>query len=179
MRYIKIPIERIGVLIGHNGETKEEIEKRSNIKLSIDSKSGEIQIDDTNISDPLLSIKVENIIRAIGRGFSPEHAFRLFDDEFYFLLIDLRDYIGKKDSHIRRIKGRIIGREGRTRRVLEHMTDSLISVYGHTIAIITTIEYMPVVKTAIEMLINGSKHGTVYKYLQRKRKEIEFQSLGF
>ena len=152
--------------------------KLTKIKLQIDSNTGEVQIDDSIAEDLLAPLKVENIVVAIGRGFSPEHAFKLLDDDSYFILFDLRDYVGRKESHIRRIKGRIIGREGKTKRILEHMTNSLISVYGHTVAVITSIEFMETIRTAIEMLINGSKHGTVYKYLQRKRREIEFESMG-
>ena len=91
MKYLKIPMERIGVLIGHNGENKEKIEKISKAKISIDSELGEIFIDDHNLDDPLISIKIENIILAIGRGFSPEKAFLLFSDNFEFYIFDLRD----------------------------------------------------------------------------------------
>ena len=37
MKYLKIPIERIGVLIGKNGENKEKIEKNTKAKIIIDS----------------------------------------------------------------------------------------------------------------------------------------------
>ena len=57
MKYLKIPVERIGVLIGKNGENKEKIEKRTNVKINIDSKLGEITIEDQNIDDPLNIIK--------------------------------------------------------------------------------------------------------------------------
>ena len=33
MKYLKIPMERIGVLIGSNGETRKRIEDYSKIKL--------------------------------------------------------------------------------------------------------------------------------------------------
>ena len=91
MKYLKIPMQRIGVLIGQNGENKEKIEKISKVKIIIDSKLGEITIDDHNAEDPIKTIKIENIILAIGRGFSPEKAFLLWDDNYEFYIFDLRD----------------------------------------------------------------------------------------
>ena len=37
MKYLKIPKERIGIIIGHKGETKKMIEKMSKVTLEIDS----------------------------------------------------------------------------------------------------------------------------------------------
>ncbi len=52
MKYLKIPMERIGVLIGHNGETKQDLEEKSGVKLNIDSKEGEVTIDEQEVKDP-------------------------------------------------------------------------------------------------------------------------------
>ena len=43
-KLIRIPQDRIGVLIGKSGKTKREIEKRCSVSLQIDSDSGEIFI---------------------------------------------------------------------------------------------------------------------------------------
>jgi len=172
MRYIRIPIDRIGVLIGQKGETKKDIETISGVKLNIDSVQGEIEIDDRNAKDPLISIKIENVIRAIGRGFSPQNAIKLMDDFADFFIFNLHDYVGKKESHIRRIKSRIIGKEGKTKRVLENLTDSKISIYGHTIAIISDLERMNIIKKSIDMLLTGSKHATVYRFVEVQMKEL-------
>ena len=124
------------------------------------------------VDDPLIVIKIENIIRAIGRGFSPQNAFRLFDDNADFYIFDLYDYVGKKPAHIRRLKSRIIGREGKTKRVLEELTDSKISIYGHTISIISDILRINILKKSIDMIIIGSKHATVYRYVESQIKEL-------
>ena len=173
MKYLKIPKERIGVLIGHNGETKEKIEKLSKTILQIDSSEGEIIIDGHEESDPLLSLIVKDVIRAIGRGFSPEHALLLFKENMYFFIFDIRDYVGKKDSHIKRIKSRIIGTEGKTKRAIENLTDSVLSIYGHTVSIIADYESMDIAKKAIDMILSGSKHASVYRYVEREMKKLK------
>ena len=173
MKYIKIPKDRIGVLIGHNGETKEQIEEISKTILQIDSADGEIVIEENDNSDPLLSLIVKDVIRAIGRGFSPEFALQLFKENMDFFIFDIRDYVGKKDSHIKRIKSRIIGSEGKTKRTIENLTVSKLSIYGHTVSIIADFESMDIAKKAIDMLLSGSKHASVYRYIEREMKKLK------
>lgn len=172
MKYLKIPKERIGVLIGQNGETKKNIELISKITLDIDSDEGEVVIQEHENTDALMLLKVENVIHAIARGFSPEHAFALFKDENDFFLFDIHDYVGKKDTHIIRLKSRIIGQHGKTKRALESITGSSISIYGHTVALIADIDTIDILKKAVDMLLSGSKHSTVYRYLEREMKQL-------
>jgi ribosomal RNA assembly protein len=174
MRYLRIPKERIGVLIGPNGETKKQIEDTAHIRIEVDSEEGEITIDEHKSTDQLLVLKAEDVIKAIGRGFSPDRAMKLFKDENEFYLFDIYDYGGKKESHSVRLKSRIIGREGKTKKVLEHLTDAQISIYGHTIAVIADFETMDIIKRAIDMLLSGSEHTTVYRFLEREMKKLRF-----
>lgn len=180
MKYLKIPIERVGVLIGHNGETKKYLEERSGLKINIDSKSGDVVIDDHELDDPLIVLKMENIIKAIGRGFSPDKAMILLDDEADFFVFNLHDYVGKKESHVKRLKSRVIGKEGKTKKVLEGLTDAKISVYGHTVSVISDIIKMNILKKSIDMLLSGSKHATVYRFIETQMKELKrFERYGF
>lgn len=173
--YVKIPLERVGVLIGLNGKVKENIEKRLPVKLDIDSVSGGIIINlKENAVDPSLLFKAKEVVLAIGRGFSPIRAYKLLQDEYTTLvIIDLREIFGRSQSDIKRIKGRIIGKKGKTRKKIEELTESYVSIYGHTIAIIGDIEKIEITKEAINMIIKGNQHATVYKYLQRKRHELK------
>ena len=172
MKYLKIPMERVGVLIGHNGETKKDLEERSGLKINIDSKLGEVVIDDHEVDDPLMVIKIENIIKAIGRGFSPQNTIQLMNDDADFFVFDLYDYVGKKEAQVKRLKSRVIGREGRTKRVLEELTDSKVSVYGHTVSVISDIIRMNILKKSIDMLLTGSRHATVYRFVELQMKEL-------
>jgi ribosomal RNA assembly protein len=118
-------------------------------------------------------------VSAIGRGFSPDHAFRLIrNDDEIFDFINLRSIFGRSESDIRRVKGRIIGSGGKTRRLIEELTESSVVIYGHTIGIIGNFSQVDVARNAIQMIIDGSQHTTVYKYLQRKRSDLKKQKLN-
>jgi ribosomal RNA assembly protein len=131
-----------------------------------------------NAQDPSALFRVKDVITAIGRGFSPEHAFRLMRDEDTILdVIDLRLVFGRSDSDIKRVKGRIIGMEGKTRRIIEELTDANVAIYGHTIGIIGNFDQAQVAREAIQMLINGSMHSVVYRFLNRKRRELKKKML--
>jgi ribosomal RNA assembly protein len=177
--YLKIPTERVGVLVGPEGTTKKNIEKRLSVELLIDSQSGGITITLTEkATDPSMLFKAKDVVTALGRGFSPEHAFRLIRDEEAMLdVIDLRTVFGRSETDIKRIKGRIIGMNGKTRQIIEELTDTNVAVYGHTVSIIGTIEQAEAAREAIQMLVKGSMHATVYRFLHRKRRELKKKML--
>jgi len=173
--FVKVPRDRIGALIGPDAFVKESIEKRLSVELQIDSETGDITITlNPAAEDPSLLFRAKEVIIAVGRGFSPERAFRLLErDDAVLEIIDLREITGKSKSDMSRLKGRVIGKDGKTRRIIEELTDASISVYGHTISIIGNFDQAKVAKEAIQMLIKGSQHRTVYRYLHRKRRELK------
>lgn len=177
--FVKIPAERVGVLIGPEGKTKKLVEVKLAVELQIDSQSGDVTITmSEKAKDPSTPFRAKEVVTAIGRGFSPEHAFRLINDEEAILdLIDLRVAFGKSESDIKRVKGRIIGMEGKTRRIIEELTDANVAVYGHTISIIGNVDQAQIAREAIEMLVRGSLHATVYRFLNRKRRELKKKML--
>jgi ribosomal RNA assembly protein len=172
MEILKIPKERIGVLIGKNGEVKESIEKKSGTKILIDSENGEVTIEKRN-ADALTELKVINIVRAISRGFSPENAFKLFSDDFYFEIMNIKDY-AKTQKHIIRLRARVIGSKGKTRELIGELSGAKLSVYGNTISIIGDVEQVQVARKAVDMLLSGSEHSVVYRYLERMRRETKY-----
>jgi ribosomal RNA assembly protein len=169
-QYLKIPKDRIGAMIGPGGEVKHEIEKRTGIKVVVDSETGEVTINYDHVRDPAMVLKVNDLVKAIGRGFSPDRAFRLLKDDFYFALIDIHDYVGKNPDHIRRMKSRLIGTGGKTRRIIEELSEAELSIYGDTVAIIGLADALDIAKTALDMILNGSEHSAVYSYLEHTRR---------
>jgi len=177
--FVRIPKERVGALIGPEGRIKKSIEEKLLVQLQIESETGGVTLVlNEKAEDPSLLFKAKDFVTAIGRGFSPEHAFRLINyDDTVLDVLDLRTVFGKSESDIRRIKGRIIGMNGKTRRIIEELTDANICVYGHTISIIGNMDQAQAAREAIQMLINGSLHSSVYRFLHRKRRELKKKML--
>ncbi len=173
--FVKIPKNRVGALIGPNASNKELVEKKLGVQLAVDSESGDVAITiPPETLDPSVLFRAKEVVSAIGRGFSPEKARRLLDDEETALVIvDMRDFVGKSESDIKRLSGRIIGREGKTRRLIEELTDAYVSVYGHTVGIIGAAEEAEIARQAIEMFIRGRLHTSVYRFLHAKRRELK------
>jgi len=165
---MKVAQNRVGVLIGKGGQVKKELEEKTGTKISIDSQEGMVKVEGESAVPFLRAVEV---INAINRGFSPERAFSLLEDED--LLLDVIDLSMVADTprQLDRIRGRIIGRDGRAREQIEHMTNTQISVMGKTIALIGLPEHIKVARAAIDMLIEGAPHEAVFSYLEKKRQE--------
>ncbi|MBM5805519.1 MAG: RNA-processing protein [Candidatus Verstraetearchaeota archaeon] len=177
--YLRIPVERAGVLIGNRGSTKAELERGTGTSISVDGRTGEIVIEcPAGSSDPSGILRVRDLINAIGRGFSPQRAFRLFTDGQMLEVIDLKQVMGDSRNQLVRMKGRIIGENGKTRRIIENLAGTAISVYGHTVALIGDYDEMRVAKEAIEMLLKGAQHGTVYRFLNREHLELKKRKMS-
>jgi ribosomal RNA assembly protein len=167
-----IPLERLGALIGKEGTTKSKIEQAFNARLLVQSESGVVDIvPKENSEDPTTILRARDVVLAIGRGFSPERALTLIDDDIVLDIIDLRETFGRNERDIARLKGRVIGSEGKIRRLIEEMTSARISVYGHTISMIGIYEDVTAAREAIEMLLKGKQHSTVYKLLRKIKSE--------
>lgn len=164
---IKIPKERIAVLIGKKGEVKKQIEAAAKISINVDSKEGDVIISG---EEALNLYSAREIIKAIGRGFNPDVALLLLKQDYALEIIEIKEHTDAKK--LERIRGRIIGSGGKSRKTIEMLTDCNISVYGKTVSIIGEVENANAARQAIEKLIGGSKHGNIYKLLEKRKKEI-------
>jgi ribosomal RNA assembly protein len=174
--YLKIPRERVGVVIGKNGITKDEIENLTKTEIIVDSEAGSVAISPTEeTEDPLAVWKARYIVKAIGRGFNPEISVKLMGDETILEIINLPDYVGKSKKAILRQKARIIGKDGRTKDIITDMTGVDISIYGKTVSIIGDMEQIHIAKEAVEMILNGVRHKTVYAFLERKTRDMKIK----
>lgn len=172
---VKVPRERVAVIIGKEGETKKQLEGIGEVKLIVDSEVGEVTI--IKGGDPLKAVVTSSVIQAIGRGFNPTKAELLYEENSQLAVIQLRDFAKPGSHRMEQIRGRLIGTGGRTRRIVEELTSTYISVYGDTVSIIGDYVAMEYARNAINMLINGSKQRTVYTYLEKTARELRFKRI--
>ncbi len=154
------------------------IEEEFGVNIIIDNDKGEVTIMPGNNTSFDQLIKAKNIVEAISYGFDYNDAQNLRSDDYTLEIIDLRDYVDKnKANHISRIKARIIGEDGRAKRVLQELTDTNIVIGDRYVAILGPYENVKVAREAIEMLIRGRQHATVYKWIQNWRRESRYREL--
>lgn len=172
--YLKIPRERIGALIGPKGKAKKRIEDRFGVILEVESDSGSVTVSlKPEQKDFSMIFTVQNVIKAIGRGFSPQRADILATEDYDILIIDLRDYVGDSKNALARVKGRIIGKNGRARALIEELTETSISVYGHTVTCIGNVENLEIAREAISRLLKGAFHKSVWNFLYAYRRKMK------
>ncbi len=118
----------------------------------------------------------KNIVTAFGRGFGADAALMLVNNDYYFSYIDLRQALGEA-KRIQRIKSRIIGEDGRTKRYIEGVSGAKMSVYGHTVGFIGTIEGIQEAETAVGALIDGSTHKVAYSRMEARHRRSRPESI--
>jgi len=170
---LKIPKERVAVLIGKQGNVKKQIETSTASMLHIDSEEGEVKLIGT---EAMGLYTAREIVRAVGRGFNPDIAMLLLKQDYGLEQININDF-AETANDLKRLKGRVIGEEGKSRRLIEELTGCYLSVYGKTVCILGNLEWLPSARRAIESLLSGSPHSSVYHWLEKRKKELRRREL--
>ena len=166
---LKIPHERVAVLIGRDGKVKKELETLTKTTMQIDSREGDVFIKGT---DPIGLYTMKEIVQSVGRGFNPEVARQLVKPDYCLEIINIHDY-GKTKNDIIRLKGRLIGAEGKSRRLVEELSEVSMCVYGKTVSLLGQAANVAVARKAIDLLLRGSPHSKVYHWLERQRRNFK------
>jgi ribosomal RNA assembly protein len=175
--YARIPEERVAVLIGTGGRTKRDIAARTGTEIEVDAGEGEVRVTGPD-DDPDGAMKARDIALAIGRGFSPERALRLLKDRTYLGILDIKFTTGRHEkAALRRIRARVIGTRGRARSRIEELSGCSVSVFGSTVALIGDEGQLERGTRAIELLLKGSEHSTVFHMLARLRRNAALDEI--
>lgn len=117
---------------------------------------------------------LNEILEALASGFDLKTALLLEDEEFVFKKINLRTYA--KGSRLGVVRGRIVGAQGKSKKVIQDLTNCFISLSDNYVAIIGRAESIELASKAIESLIRGTKHANVFKFLEKSRGTLKEQA---
>lgn len=114
----------------------------------------------------------KNVIQAFGRGFDLNKACKLLSEDYFFKYINLKEMF-KNESQIRRIKARIIGREGKAKEYIETISGSDLSIYGNSIGIIGRVGEVNIATAALQILLEGGTHKKAYRIMEALRRKLK------
>ena len=150
-----------------------KIESRIKVKVLFGKDS--VSIKGSEINEFL----VEQIVRAVDFGFHIEDALLLKNEDFLLEFIDVKEHTRRKN--FKDIRSRLIGTGGKARKTIENLTGSVIVINGNNVGVIVDSEHLDAVTQGIESIIQGSKHGNVFAYLEKQnisRRKFDKDDLG-
>ncbi len=166
MERLHIEKDKIGVIIGKGGATKNLIEWELGVKIRVSS-SGAITIE----GEALGEYCAVTVLQAISFGFSAEQALQLKNPDYLFETINIKNF-AKSKNRIAEIKGRLIGKQGKVKRVIQDLGDVDLCITENRIGIIGEAGDVKFARDAIHSLLKGAKHSSVFKTLEHKEKYL-------
>ena len=162
--FVAIPEERIKILRDKRSLYTRKLRNFFDVQIWV--RGDEVEIDG---EDSLQVVRTKEILKAFGRGFEFEDALDLADEDFILEIINTSEFSGKSKNRQMELKGRVIGAEGKSKDIIEKYSGAKMVVHGKTVSIIGRWENVRVAKEAVEMLLSGAKHATVFMFLEEKR----------
>ena len=155
---------------------KKKLEK--DLDITIKEEKNEVTLEGNDAYNEYLG---RNILEAIDMGFKVEESLMLLHEDYMFEQMNIRDYA--RPSRVKTVKGRVIGREGKAKKVVEGLTDCSIVVHDNIIGIIGKTENVDLAVKAVRSILLGSPHSSVYALLEKsqgrlkeaKREQEEFE----
>lgn len=138
----------------------------SKVKVKLLYNKGSLNI----VGDELTEYLVEKVIGAVDFGFDPEDALLLLNKDFILEFINIKDHTYRKN--LADVRARLVGTGGRAKRTIEELTGGIIVLNSNTVGIIVDNEHLAQAIQGIISLIQGSKHGNVFSYLERRNADL-------
>lgn len=150
-----------------------KIEKRLKVRISLKNNTLNIK------GDEVACFSASQIIEAIDFGFDVEDALLLTKDNFCLEFINIKDHTHRKN--LEEVRGRVIGRDGKAKKTIEELTNSVVVIHNNQVGIIVDSEHLDSAVQGICSLIQGAKHGNVFSYLEKRNrslKDVDEEDLG-
>ena len=140
-------------------KNKKHLEERLNVKIT--NKAREVFIE----GEPEDEYIAEKVIEALNYGFEFKEAMLIKEEDFILEIMSIKNFTRRSD--LTRIRARIIGKQGKTKKTLAQLTKCFFQIKDNEVAILGDPEFIYNAQEAIKSLIKGSKQANVYKYLEK------------
>lgn len=162
MEFVAIPEDRMKILRENILVYNRKLGDFLDVKVSLNE---DVEIDG---EDALAVMRAKEVVRAFGRGFEFEDALLLVDEEYILEVLNVSDFAKSRNRQVV-LKGRIIGTESKVKKLIEKCSGAKIAVYGKTVSIIGKWENLRVAREAVEIILGGSRHSTVFMFLKERK----------
>lgn len=162
--FVVVPEEKLKILRDKSSLYNRKLRDFLDVKFSVTDTDVMIEGEDS-----FAVLRAKEVIKAFGRGFPFEDALDLVADDYILDIVNTTDFSGKSRNRQLTMRGRVIGSEGKSKAIIEKYSGAKVAVYGKTISIIGRWEGVALAKEAVEMLLRGAKHTTVFKMLEERK----------
>ena len=142
-------------------KNKKRLEKLLDIKITNRGKEISIQ------GEPEDEYVAEKVIDALNFGFPFSTAILIKKEDFIFEIINIKDYTKRHD--LERIRARIIGKNGKTLKILNQLTNCYFELKDNYVGIIGSPEDLKSGQEAVTSIIKGAKQSNVYGFLKKNK----------
>jgi KH domain-containing protein len=138
----------------------------SKIKIKIESYKNSVSI----IGDEYDEYLVEKILEAIDFGFDSEDALLLSKEDFGLDFVNIKEHTHRKN--LKDVRARLIGKDGKVKTAIEELTGGMVVINANRVGIIADNQHLTHTIQGIKSLIQGSKHGNVFAYLEKQNANL-------
>ena len=150
-------------------KTKKELEKNLDVEIDIKGKKVVAK------GQPLNEYEATKVLDAINFGFSAKKALSLKEENVVFRILNIKKFTKKKNLKV--VRARIIGKQGKTKKTIENISNAHIIIKDNEIGIIAQADSIEDIVTALTSLIRGTKQSNTYRYLEKFNRLKHEQAL--
>ncbi len=138
----------------------------SKIKIKIGFSGNRIIIKGEEVNEYL----ADKILRAVDFGFEIEDALLLKNSDYILEFIDIKGHTRRKN--LKDVRARLIGTKGKAKNAIQELTGAIIVISDNQVGVIVGSDHLDAVIQGIILLVQGSKHGNVFSYLEKQNAEM-------
>jgi len=172
MRIFSLPHNRLARLLKNHAKALKDLESKADVTIKQGDDGLEIE------GTPEQEWVSELALQAIELGFEPKDAFKLLRDEYYLEVIDLELLLQRNEKAMERLRARIIGSEGKSKKKITELSGAAIAVSDERIGILGDFDDVRDAKEAVTRLLEGAQHASVYGWLRERKRVRDAERMG-